>query len=140
MWEGLAVRANKIMKSELVENIKSILEELGVKIPIVNFDTPTHIELGDCSTNVAMVYAKQLNKKPTELAEEIKNKLEDKKIEHLSKIDVVSPGFINFFFDRSYFGEVVKTVISEKESFGNNALLSGQKIIIEYTDPNPFKE
>src|SRR3989344_1974929 len=128
------------MKSELVENIKSILEELGVKIPIVNFDTPTHIELGDCSTNVAMVYAKQLNKKPTELAEEIKNKLEDKKIEHLSKIDVVSPGFINFFFDRSYFGEVVKTVISEKESFGNNALLSGQKIIIEYTDPNPFKE
>ena len=133
----MAVRANK-MKEEIIKNIESFLKELGVENPKVNFDTPAHIELGDRSTNVAMVYAKQLNKKPTELAEEIKKSVEIRCPQ--IRVDVVAPGFINFFFGSSYFSDNIKQILDKKNSFGKNTSLSGQKIIIEYTDPNPFKE
>ncbi|MFH1013985.1 MAG: arginine--tRNA ligase, partial [Thermoplasmatota archaeon] len=128
------------MKEILEKQIKAILSDLGIENPKVIFDNPIHIEMGDYSTNVAMIYAKELRKKPTELAEEIKNKLEKKKLDGVLKIDVIAPGFINFFFDKNYFAEAIKTIISEKDSCGKNNLLNGQKIMVEFTDPNPFKE
>src|SRR5258708_156464 len=97
------------MKDILEKEIKDILADLGIENPKVNFDIPTHMDMGDYSSNVAMAYAKQLAKKPLELAEEIKSKL---KVEHVSKIDVAAPGFINFFFDKEYFGDVIKKIDS----------------------------
>ena len=94
------------------------------------------MSMGDYSTNVAMAYAKQLGKKPLELATEIKNKLEEKKTPHISKIDVVNPGFINFFFTPGYFSERM-----EKLRSGDlrNHIFYGQKFFLEHTQPNPFK-
>lgn len=128
------------MKKVLKEELKKILSDLGVGNPMVVFDVPMHVELGDYSTNVAMIYAKQLKKKPVDLAEEIKKKLIEKKSQNVLKIDVVAPGFLNFFFDKSYFVEVIKKIISEKEKYGTSDLLKGKKIMVEFTDPNPFKE
>ena len=53
------------------------------------------------------------------------------------KIEVVKPGFINFFLGSEYFGNIIREIGNH---FGENKNLEGQKIIIEYTDPNPFKE
>src|SRR3989344_4986531 len=134
----MGIKDKTKMKDKLIKNINQILKELGVKNPKVNFDVPTHIEMGDYSTNVAMVYAKQLGRKPIELAKEITTHLE---VELPSvEIEVVLPGFINFFFDKDYFGDIVKTIISEKNNFGKSHFLKGQEIMVEFTDPNPFKE
>lgn len=121
------------MKELLGKEIKSVLEGFGVENPNVILDYPTQFKLGDYSSNVSMMYAKELGKNPTDLAEEIKNKLEGKKIKHLEKIEAVKPGFINFFFDEEYFAEALKKI-------HKNKTLSGQKIFIEHTQPNPFKE
>lgn len=126
------------MKEEIKKHIEDILKELGVENPKVNLEPTAYVDKGDYTTNVAMVYSKKLGKKPTDLAEEIRGFVEVKLPQ--IKIQVVAPGFINFFFDVGYFGNVVKTIVSEKENFGKNDSLKGQKIIIEYTDPNPFKE
>jgi len=138
----LVVRENKIMntKQEIVEKIKKILLGLGVKKPQVQLDIPAHVKMGDYSSSVAMVCAKELNKKPIELAEEIKSKLVSNNTLGLLKIEVVNPGFINFFFDKNYFGDVVKEVILEKEGYGKSDSLGAKKIMVEFTDPNPFKE
>ncbi|MBA3733454.1 arginine--tRNA ligase [Patescibacteria group bacterium] len=118
------------MKEELIKNIKSFLEEKGVKDPKVNLEYPTHIELGDYTTNVAMAYAKELGKKPLELAEEIKNNIN---VEGVTT-NVVVPGFINFFFNEHYFNKQVQ------ESLKNtHGVFSGKKFFIEHTQPNPFK-
>src|SRR3989344_1301210 len=123
------------MKEELIKKIENILKEIGVENPRVVLDYPTQFTLGDLSTNVAMSYAKQLGKNPMDLAEEITNKLEDKKIKNISKIEVVKPGFINFFFDAEYFSLDVK-----ENSSNQNKIFSGKKTIVEYTDLNPFNE
>ena len=139
---------NDIMTSMFKEifkkHISNILADLGVENPLVTLDTPTHFHLGDYSTSVALVYAKELGKKPMDVAEEIKEKLEEKikeeKIAYISKIETVAPGFINFFLSSEYFVHKVGEIISQKEKFGENKNLDKQKIMVEFTDANPFKE
>ena len=120
------------MKNKLEEEIKSVLKKMGIENPRVNLDYPVHIEKGDYSTNVAMAYAKELHKKPMDLAEEIKTHLEASLPSGVVRVEVVAPGFINFFFDSDYFAKNISRPIEK--------ILKGQKVVIEYTDPNPFKE
>ncbi len=124
------------MKEEIIKHIEDILKEKGVENPKVNFTPSIYLDKGDYSTNVAMVHAKELSMKPFDLAEEIKNKINSDGV----KVEVAQPGFINFFFDKKYFGENVSKIIEQGGEFGKNESLKGQKTIIEYTDPNPFKE
>jgi arginyl-tRNA synthetase len=121
------------MRETLEKEIQDVLIKLGVAEPQVNFDYPARMVFGDLSTNVAMMYAKQLDRKPIDLANEIKEGVSSKNISHVVKVEVAPPGFINFFFDTEYFAKAVK----ENEP---SKIFEGQKIIIEHTQPNPFKE
>jgi arginyl-tRNA synthetase len=125
------------MKEEIIKHIENILKEEGVENPIVNLVPSVYLDKGDYSTNVAMVYAKVIDNTPMYLAERIKSHLESRNV---FGVTVANPGFINFFFDKKYFGENVREIIENGSEFGKNKNLSGQKTIIEYTDPNPFKE
>ncbi len=126
------------MKEILEKEIEKILIDLGAKDLSVGVTPSVYLDKGDYTTSVAMVHAKELGKNPIELAEEIKKELENKdkirakELENVLKIEVVKPGFINFFLSPEYFA----TLNTELEG----KLFDGQKIIIEYTDPNPFKE
>ncbi len=124
------------MKEEIAKKIEEFLKEKGVENPKVNLAPSVYLDKGDYSTNVAMAYAKELGLKPFDLAEEIKNKISSDEV----KVEVAQPGFLNFFFDKKYFADNVSKIIEEGEEFGKNENLKGQKTIIEYTDPNPFKE
>ena len=128
------------MKEQIKKQISEILKEMQIKDPKVVLDSPVYFEMGDYSTNVAMLYSKELGMKSIDLAEEIKKELESKQIPHILQIKVAPPGFLNFFFDSEFFAKSVSDIISLGEKSGNNKNLDGQKIIIEYTDPNPFKE
>ncbi|MFZ2523565.1 MAG: arginine--tRNA ligase [Minisyncoccia bacterium] len=120
------------MREELSKNIKEVLIELGVKDPKFTLDYPTYIELGDYTTNAAMSSAKELSQKPIDLACQIKQKLDEREIFGISKIEIIPPGFINFFISAEYFAGII-----EKRTYGK--MLSGQKIIFEHSQPNPFK-
>lgn len=100
----------------------------------VNVDYPAVEKFGDYSTNVAMVLAKMLKKNPMEIAEEIKNKITDKELE---KIEVVAPGYINFYLSPEYLQNKVGEINKEKENFGNSKIGSGVKINNEFISANP---
>lgn len=125
------------MKEILQKEIEKILIDLGAKNLNVSVVPSVYLNKGDYTTSVAMVHAKELGKNPVDLAEEVKTKLEEKNIENVLKIEVVKPGFINFFFTPDYYANRIQEL---KNGKNENLLFSGQKIIIEYTDPNPFKE
>lgn len=125
------------MKEKIIKNIEEILNELGIETPVVTLTVPSQKDKGDYSTVVAMSYAKELDQLPMYLAGEIKSKLEARNI---FGITIANPGFINFFFDKKYYSENISKIISEGNNYGKNENLKGQKTIIEYTDPNPFKE
>jgi len=91
------------MKEEIIKKIKDFLIEKGIKDPSFDLSPNVYLEKGDYFTNVAMVYAKNLDKKPINLAEEIKNSLDNKNV----KVTVAAPGFLNFFFDKEYFAQKI---------------------------------
>jgi arginyl-tRNA synthetase len=84
-----------------------------------------------------------LKVKPRELAEKLVAELEKGKPDEVESIDIAGPGFINFHLKREFFAEQIKNILKEKEKFGSNdsfKKIGLKKVMIEYTDPNPFKE
>lgn len=128
------------MKEKISTAISEILSELDVPHEAVTVTYPTHFSLGDYSTNAALVASKILKKNPLLLAEEFAAKLIEKDVYGIEKIQVAAPGFINFFLSKKYLSEVVHDILNKREEYGNNNYHTSKKIVIEYTDPNPFKE
>jgi arginyl-tRNA synthetase len=131
------------MKEEIQKQIKEVLEKLGIveDIPF-SVEHPEDLTNGDYSTNVAMVYAKKLGLKSKDLAEKIVATLKDSTRQDLvgiSEIQVAGPGFINFYLSREFFAESINEILKKEENWGKNEILSGKKVMVEYTQPNPFK-
>ncbi|MFA5001222.1 MAG: arginine--tRNA ligase [Candidatus Paceibacterota bacterium] len=126
----------------LKEEISQAIEALGLDLGKNEFklEHPTDLALGDFSTNVAMVLAKGNNQNPQELAEKIKNKILETLDSRIKEIQIAGPGFINFFLAEEFFAESIKEILVKPKTFGQTDLLAGQKVMVEYTDPNPFKE
>jgi len=122
------------------DEIKKILEKITGKNNFL-VEAPKEKTHGDYATNVALVLSKKAGKNPLEVANEIVKKLSSgvlKKI-GIEKVEVASPGFINFYLKDEFFVENLKEILKEKENYGKNQNLKGKKIIIEHTQPNPFK-
>lgn len=118
------------------DEIKKILQKIvGKDVPSFLIEVPADVSHGDYSSNLALVLAKKLGKNPRELAQEIAGKVG--KHRFIEKVQVAGPGFINFYLSKEYFVSELKKV---NKNFGKNTSLKNKRIIIEYTDPNPFKE
>jgi arginyl-tRNA synthetase len=123
------IKLNNFFKSLEKKNIIKLPENFSnfsVEIPKIK----TH---GDLSTNAPMIFAKVNNLNPIELASNIKMELEGK-FEEIIKIEVAKPGFLNFFFNKNFWYDFLKTVDTD---FGNNQNLKSNKILIEYVSANP---
>src|SRR5690606_8799505 len=83
--------------------------------------------------------SKAAEKNPRELAEDITAKLEGQ-IEYVERIEVAGPGFINFHLSRDFFAKEALRAIEEGDAWGHNRNWEGKTVLVEYTDPNPFKE
>ncbi len=123
------------------ETIKSLvnkaLTELGIQAADVTLEHPADTKNGDYSTNVALILSKRLGKNPREIAEQIVSKIE--KNDDIEKVEVAGAGFINFYLSRDFFAKNIRSILSDGEKWGMGKALTGKKIMVEYTDPNPFK-
>jgi arginyl-tRNA synthetase len=114
------------MKDQLENLIKQFVPE-GTKFVV---EHPSNLEFGDYSSNAGIV---------TKKTQELFKSLEENKIEGIDKIEIKN-GFINFYLDKKFFAESLKEIIEKGEEFGKNNNLKGEKVMVEYTDANPFKE
>lgn len=128
------------MQDKIKNLIKDALENLEIEVSDISVEHPADFKMGDYSTNIAMAIAKNVKTNPKELAEKIVKQILrlnlDKNIE---KIEVAGAGFINFYLSRKFFAESIEEILNKGENVGKNDALFGKRIMIEYTDPNPFK-
>lgn len=131
-----------MIRDILSEEIKRALEALGLEIEPeeIVLDHPSDLSFGDYSTNVAMILAKRSGQNPKALAEQIAAKILEAGGKNIKTVQVAGPGFINFFLTDNFFAENLKEILSGGKSFGYGQILAGQKVLVEFTDPNPFKE
>ncbi|HEX7041876.1 MAG TPA: arginine--tRNA ligase, partial [Patescibacteria group bacterium] len=56
------------------------------------------------------------------------------------RAEVAAPGFINFYLENTELSRNLEEVLNASEKVGRTGKMSGKKVILEFTDPNPFKE
>lgn len=127
----------------------SALAEFGISTDPteIHLEHPADTQFGDYSTNIAMKIFRQIDgtlkneiSNPRDFAYKITDVLnrliKEKNIETLSSVSVAGPGFINFILSDQFLLNTLKR-ISDGEI---EQTKKGKKIIVEFTDPNPFKE
>lgn len=129
----------------VAETIRESIEKALIKLDIESVDFvvehPTDLENGDYATNVALIAGKKLGKNSKELAENIVKVLRESQDDlNLDEVEIAGLGFINFYQSRDFFSNSLAKIGKEKDEFGKNENFKGQKTMMEFTDPNPFKE
>lgn len=98
-------------------------------------DNSKNKEHGDLAVNIALVLAKKLKTSPMEIAKTIKENMRVDPV--VEKIEILAPGFINFFIsDVIYKNEVAKALDAGSE-YGKATIGLGQKIHLEFVSVNP---
>lgn len=102
---------------------------------------PAEEKLGDYSTNIALVLAKELGRNPRELAVDLVGKMETnkdlKKI--VEKIEVAGPGFINFWIKDEVLVKKLNEALKMGDGLGDSDFMRDKKVLVEYSSPNIAK-
>ena len=128
-----------MLKRQISSLVQSALKQLKiVQAPEIKVDIPRQKNLGDYSTNIALILAKKSGQNPRELATklvEALNKLNKQKV--FQKIELAGPGFINFFFSDEYLQKTILEVKKQDNDWGRVTGDPRQKILMEYVSANP---
>jgi len=157
LLENAEVSTDKKIKSALLSAFQKLYPDSGIRYGDIKLEHPSRKNYGDYSSNLAMITASKIKVKPIELAEKISQQL-NKYIgsgqsmsystysndytgskfivsDVLENVKAVLPGFINIFLAEKY----LISQMGRAPDYGKS-VKTGKKMIIEFTDPNPFKE
>lgn len=109
------------------------------QLPTIVLEQPREKSHGDFATNIAMQLTRVAKQAPRQIAEQIVDKLDEKKAQ-VEKTDIAGPGFINFFMDESYLHDVVQAVLEQGEDYGKTEAGAGKRIQVEFVSMNPTGE
>ncbi|MGR4031549.1 arginine--tRNA ligase, partial [Bacillus sp. ZZQ-131] len=123
-------------KMQFAESLSNIFtNELTQKQILDLIETPKQDEFGDAAFPCFSL-AKQYKKAPALIAKEVAEKLNNP---FFMKVEAVGP-YVNVFFNRETVSDaVLKTVLAEKEEFGQNHFGCEKTVVIDYSSPNIAK-
>jgi arginyl-tRNA synthetase len=106
--------------------------------PEPTLERPPKAELGDYSSNAAMLLAVPLGENPRDvagrLAERLQEQLGDGTIE---RIEVAGPGFVNFFLADEWYRRAMLSFAARGERLGYVATGSPERVLVEFVSANP---
>ncbi len=121
---------------EALNGIRETSSEVrSLDIPII-LSIPKNEGYGDYATNLAMLLAKELKQSPMKTAESLAARITATP-DWLEKIEVVKPGFINFFLKERALQAILPIINEQNEAFGQSRRGEGQKVQIEFVSANP---
>jgi arginyl-tRNA synthetase len=106
--------------------------------PEPTLDRPPQPDLGDYSSNAAMLLAAPLGEAPrdvaTRLAVELERELGDGT---LDRVEVAGPGFVNLFLSDEWYRRAMARLGDAGDALGPAPVDSPQRILVEYVSANP---
>jgi arginyl-tRNA synthetase len=90
---------------------------------------------GDYASNIALLLAKATGQKPRELAEALVANFGE--TQHVSKIEIAGPGFINFRISQPCRLATIRKVFEQRQDYGRQAVPSGESVTVEFVSANP---
>ncbi len=122
-----------------VERAARALRDGEATGPEPTLDRPPKPELGDYSSNSAMLLAAPLGEAPRDVAARLGAELERELAAESSveRIEVAGPGFVNLFLSDEWYRRAMARLGAAGKSLGPAPVASPQRILIEYVSANP---
>ncbi len=121
------------------DSIISILKPFVPDGTPVDVSVPEQGSFGHYSTNVAMRLANAEKKAPLVVADDLAGKImKSAPADFFEKVEAVAPGFVNFWLSKKTIQEELQKA-SRNEHYGASESMKGKTVMVEFTDPNPFK-
>jgi arginyl-tRNA synthetase len=120
-------------QARLAVAVKDVVRrELGAELASVSFQYPPRAEMGDLALTAPFDLAKQLRRKPREIAEALAGPLGG--LPGVVRAEVAGGGYVNLFLSRAAFAlELLASLQSPARA------ASGPRVIVEHTSINPNK-
>jgi arginyl-tRNA synthetase len=107
----------------------------------VHLERPKNPEHGDWSSNVALLLAKQLKRKPLEIAEDLKRATTDALVKSgittSAGVSTAAPGFFNVKLNPALKLRPILDVLERGSDYGRGVASSGEKVQVEFVSANP---
>jgi arginyl-tRNA synthetase len=100
-------------------------------------ERPPKRELGDYSTNAAMLLAPARGEPPREIAERLSEDLGERLGGTVDRIEVAGPGFVNVFLADRWYRESVTALLEAGTAFGRGTPDEVERVLIEFVSANP---
>ena len=126
-----------MIKEEILKNLRLALDKINIKDVDVSLEKPANSDFGDYSTSIALKLTKQLKKNPMLIAEEIKKNFP--KTDFIEKIDVVKPGFVNFWISTVQSINRLTEIVEKGFVYPKYYLGKNKKVMVEFAHPNTHK-
>lgn len=129
------------MEERIRQAVAEALAWMGAGEIAFTVERPSESSFGDYTTNAALVAAKTLGKNPRELADSLAATLMETLGENtVSHAAVAGPGFVNIILSREAVTLAVAEARAQGSEWGRGAAEKEKRVIIEYSNPNAFKE
>jgi len=106
-------------------------------IPHPSVGLPKREEWGDLSSNLAMTVAPLVRQPPLKVANLIARYLQEREADLFERVDVASPGFLNFSIKPKWWLSVLRQIEEQGENFGRSQEHKGQRVLLEFVSANP---
>ena len=103
----------------------------------LGLERPPKPELGDYSTNAAMLLAPAADSPPRDVAERLRGELEGILGASAERIEVAGPGFINIFLSDRWHREAVSALLEAGERLGAGHPEFPERVLVEFVSANP---
>lgn len=131
-----------MVKAELHRVLEGIVGDLGATGSFV-VEYPPLYAGADYATNAGFIVAKSLKIPPKEAGKLVKQKLDEAKerldLKFIEEVLDVGNGYVNILLTQVFFAEAVARAVSEGSEWGQGASREGERIMVEHSQPNPFK-
>jgi len=105
--------------------------------PKLSLERPPKAELGDYSTNAALLLAPTAGVPPREVAERLAGELDSRLGGAAARIEVAGPGFLNLFMTDAWHREAATGLLAAGASLGASVAEAPERIMVEFVSANP---
>jgi arginyl-tRNA synthetase len=114
-----------------------VLRDGETTSPEPSLDRPPKAELGDYSSNAAMLLAAPLGEAPRDVAERLCDELAQDLGADVDRVEVAGPGFVNLFLSDDWYRRAMSRLAAAGAHLGPAPMETPQRVLVEFVSANP---
>ena len=121
----------------LKQAVTAAVAELVDGVGEPRLERPPRPELGDYSTNAAMLAAPVLRRPPREVAGDLAGAVAARLGDGAERVEVAGPGFLNLHLSERWMRDAAAAIVAAGSEFGSAVVAEPRQILVEFVSANP---